>query len=282
MSFGLKTKLNMSQISEYDFPLLRREVVPWGVGRDTSGVLPLQNAIFNDRFVVEPPCGFRDNLSVRSLGALSPFYRSRPDSPISERDPVAWALNLSLSEYSPLAEAPLEPLTPTTNSSRQLPLYKQQTENLTPSQGARVDAGVQTFDVCLRFPKTGRRQLPKTRKRKAKSLEIPREEAERELLSSWKPSTPPTDHNLRSKICKVRSFWNRTNKALPTTFKVSYLCPVKKQSEFLDFSRKEILLDDSPTNDILFKSGPADDSVSYGGSIQSPWADDFDQGTFAN
>jgi hypothetical protein len=64
---------------------------------------------------------------------------------------------------------------------------------------------------------------------------------------------------------------------------VTYLCPLKRQSEFLDFSLKEILLEENPSNDFLFKSSPVhDDALSNGASIQSPWADDFDRFTLAD
>ncbi len=274
----------MSQISEYDSPILRREVVPWRVGRDTAVALPVPSAVFNDCFIAEPNYGDRDSLSVRSLGAMSPFYRSRLASPISERDPVAWALNLGMMETAKLGASVHQTNTPVTLSSRGHPLIDNCPDSF-PAQ--RVDAGVQTLDACLRFPKTGfaSRRLPKRRTRKTKSVEIPREDAERELrgVRLAAPSPPPIDPHLRSKICKVRSFWSKANRALPTTFKVTYLCPLKRQSEFLDFSLKEILLEENPSNDFLFKSSPVhDDALSNGASIQSPWADDFDRFTLAD
>ena len=276
----------MSQISEYDSPILRREAMPWGVGRYISITLPFQSTASNDRLFAEPACCFRDNLSVRSMGAMSPFYTSRPASPISERDPVTWALHLGMMENAKHIQANQQPLTPTTQSTKQLPPFPQQKTLSTPPLVARAEIGVQTNDVVFRFPKTGlsSRRIVKKRSRKTRSFEIPREDAEREMMSVCRPTPPPLDPHLRSKISKVRSFWNKSNRVFPTTFKVIFLCPQKKQSEFLDFSRKEILLDEHMTssNDILFKSNPYDDSVSNSRSIQSPWADDYEQVTFTH
>lgn len=274
----------MSQISEYDSPILRREVVPWRVGRDTAAALPAPHGSFFDCFIAEPQRGDPDNQSVRSLGAMSPFYKSRPGSPISERDPVAWALNLGMMDCTKLGADAFQLPTPATFSARS----HQPLDNRLPTFPAqRVDAGVQTLDACLRFPKTGysSRRAPKRRTRKTKSVEIPREEAERELRG-FRPAAPspaPTDPHLRSKIAKVRSFWSKANRGLPTTFKVTYLCPLRRQSEFLDFSLKEILLEENHSNDFLLKSSPAhDDCLSHGASVTSPWADDFDRFTLAD
>lgn len=275
----------MSQFSGYDSPLLRREVVPWGVGRDASATLPLHSAIFNDCFVVEPVCAGRDNLSVRSLGALSPFYRSRPTSPTSERDPASWVFPLLPLEDAKHGDFIAEPLTPTTLSSKPVSVHSNQKANCA-SPRKLVDAGVQTLDVCLRFPKTGlprHRISKKNRKPKSKSCEIPRDEAEKELLTTRVPAAvmPVADPHLSSKVSKVRSFWNRVHRALPTVFKVSYLCPLRRQSEFLDFSQKHILLEDSSAADLLKTSAVPDDCLSNGASVTSPWADDFEQVNFA-
>ena len=269
----------MSQISEFDSTILGREVVGWGAARVAAPVLPLPNALFNERFVAEPYCLFRDNLSVRSLGAVSPFYRSRPASPISERDPLTWAARLGM--FEDLKEAR------DSETAGSLAATHQDPHTASPgvAVNGRVEAGVQTNDVCLRFPKTGlmRRKLTKKRTRKTRSVEIPREEAELEFAQAFfPPLPPPLDPHLRNKISKVRSFWGRLNRALPTTFKVSYLCPLRRQREFLDFSHKEILLEESPSNDILCKSSLGDGSVSRSGFIQPHWADDFDQVTFAD
>jgi len=276
----------MSQLCEFDSSILRREAMPWGVGRDISVTLPFQSAAFDDRLLAEPACCFRDNLSVRSMGAMSPFYTSRPASPISERDPVTWALHLGMMENAKHIQASQQPLTPTTLSTKHLSPFTHQKTLSTPPLVARAEIGVQTNDVVFRFPKTGlsSRRITKRRSRKTRSVETPGEYAEREMMRVCRPTPPPHEPNLRSKISKVRSFWNKSNRAFPTTFKVIFLCPQKKQSEFLDFSLKEILLDEHMTssNDILFKSSPPDDSVSNGGSIQSPWADDFDQVTFTH
>lgn len=269
----------MSQISDYDSPFCKREVAVVGAAREAGLTLPFPGTLANDRFVVEPFCGFRDTHSVRSLGALSPFYRSRPASPISERDPVAWGLNLALQESLSPAKSISDARAPTGVTVRSLPPLGQQTHSAPTQDGQRVDAGVQTLDFLFRFPKTGysRRRLPKKPRRKTKSLEIPREEADLELAMPKKTFQTPRDPHLHAKIKKVRAFWTSSSRHLPTTFKVAFLCPVKKQSEFLDFSLKEILVEEAAAHDILYKPSQADDSVSYNGSIKSPWADDFGQ-----
>lgn len=271
----------MSQISDYDSPFCRKETAGVGALRDAGLTLPFPSATLNDRFVVEPFCGFRDSHSVRSLGALSPFYRSRPASPISERDPVAWGLNLALQESLAPAKYINDSRTQTTATVRSLPPLSQQTLSAgAPTwSGPRVDAGVQTLDLLFRFPKTGysRRRIAKRHRRKTKSLEIPREEADLELSAPKKAPQLPRDPHLQAKIKKVRAFWSSNSRHLPTTFKVAFLCPLKKQSEFLDFSLKEILVEEAGVHDILYKPSPTDDSVSLNGSIKSPWADDFGQ-----
>ena len=256
------------------------------VGRDASATLPFHSAIFNDCFVVEPTCGGRDNFSVRSLGAISPFYRSRPTSPTSDRDPATWVFPLLPLEDSKHRDFPEEPLTPTTLSSKPSSPYCNKKVTICAPPRELVDAGVQTLDVCMRFPKTGlsrRRIAKKNRKAKSKSCEIPREEAEEEQLTVRAPSCvqPAADPHLYSKVAKVRSFWSRSHRALPTVFKVSYLCPLRRQSEFLDFSQKHILLEDASSAGLLKSCPVLDDCLSNGASVQSPWADDFEQINFA-
>lgn len=272
----------MSHSSEFDSPFCRREVIGVGAVRDAGPTLPLPNGLLNDRFVVEPFCGFRDTHSVRSLGALSPFYRSRPASPISERDPVAWGLNLAMQESLSPAKSVSDSRAGTAATGRSLPPLCQQTLSAAgPSSwsGPRMDAGVQTVDLLLRFPRTGysRRRIAKKPRRKTKSLEIPREEALFELAEPKKTPQTPRDPHLAAKIKKVRAFWTSASRALPTTFRLGFLCPLKKQSEFMDFSLKEIMVEENGAHDILLKPSPADDSVSHNGSIKSPWADDFEQ-----
>ena len=81
---------------------------------------------------------------------------------------------------------------------------------------------------------------------------------------------------MKSKIRKIQSFWSQTTKVCPTVFQVAFLCPHQGQSEFIDFTHKEILADETAIN-ILCKPSNVEESVSQGGSIQSPWADDFEQ-----
>ncbi len=213
--------------------------------------------IFNDRILFENSFNNGDSLSVRSLGYLSPYSRSRPSSPISEREKNAF-ISPEVWREPFLNRSPNgETYTASTHHSRFLP--GQQQGSASKTAPTRCEGSCQTSErglLLLNSPEFPSILVSSQKKCRLKGKNRDRKhrksqnndvgsilEAQIELFED-----PQKEENIRSKIAKLRSFWGRSSKLLPSTFKVSFLCPVRRQSEFIDFSLKEILLEEHHQN----------------------------------
>lgn len=254
----------MSRCSETDSPLLCHGVAFFG----TAATRPcLQNLIFNEAYGTELACGVRESLSVRSVAILSPFVRSRPSSPISERDPPAGAMVLELPKSTSCISAPA---TPDTVASRHaVPLGPTPAAPAFDTPCIKISAGVQTTNLRITHPRSG---LLQRKKRPRPVVEVAPQPPS--PVVEVAPPRPGPDAHLRSKISKLRAFWGRGTRLLPSTFRLSFLCPDRRQSEFLDFSRKEILLEEhhqhGPRSRAAFGATDPSDSEKR---KPSPWAD---------
>lgn len=213
--------------------------------------------IFNDRFVFENACDIGDSLSVRSLGYLSPYSRSRPSSPISEREKNAFVCPDVFREPFVNRGQAGEIYAGSPQFSRYLSVHQQGSNSKTAP--TRCEGSCQTSErgvLFLNSPEFPSILVSSDKKCRLKGKNRDRKhrksqnndvgsilEAQIEVFEN-----PQKEDNIRSKISKLRSFWGRSSKLLPSTFKVSYLCPVRRQSEFLDFSLKEILLEEHHQN----------------------------------
>lgn len=232
-----------------------------------SGLLsaraPLKEAdvgLLNPTFIFDGAMHGPDKLSTRSLDQLSSIYNSRPASPISERERAI----CDLYGFSMEAQAPpqtfLKPKAPVPERSLCTPAAHR--ELAVPAPPLVYEKYCQTcvsdFEILsLLESKVGaRKPILKRRKRINKKTgrdPTPPPEAEAPTPAAAESlESPPLRveprNSLGAKVAKLGSFWRRQTKLLPNTFKVSFLCPVRKQAEFLDFSLKEILLEEHHQN----------------------------------
>lgn len=271
----------MSHQSGTETPLLNRGGLAERTFAPWQGPQIFQIPIFNERFVYEANCGVREPKSCRSLGPLSPFYRSRPASPISERDQASFTHPNLLLDGVKAASMGSHVMTPDTQISRTgaVPIAQARIPNppvFLEKSCQTSSAGVQTLNLRLRHPKAGfseRKKRIRSRRNGKNGSEVPQSQATADVAPE-PPLRIDSDLNLRNKIGKLRSYWGRGTRLLPNTFKISYLCPVQRQSEFLDFSLKEILLDENPQNGPGGRSDPAAHELSSEGKPDStPWPD---------
>ena len=217
----------------------------------------VDNGLLNLTFVVGGAACNRDKLSVRSLDQLSSFYNSRPASPISERErAVCDQFGFALDAAGPCFRVRN---TPTPATERSLYFPKPLLELAPPAPQNACEKYCQTCETDLaglsvleeeapsRRPQKKHRKISKKTGRDARPPADPQAAAPASCGATDPPASGK-DSNLQSKVVKLSSFWKRHTKLLPNTFKVSFLCPVRRQAEFLDFSLKEILLEEHHQN----------------------------------
>lgn len=272
----------MSHQSGTETPLLYRGGLKERTLPPYHGPQTFHNSIFNERFAIETNGCVREPKSCRSLGPLSPFSRSRPASPISERDQTSFTYQNSLMDSSKTASFGQHILTPDTQISRagatHLPQCRVPAAPVFLEKSCQTSsAGVQTVNLKLRHPKAGfseRKKRIRTRRSGKNGSEVQNSLITTDVVPEASPRFD-VDVSIRNKIGKLRSYWGRVTRLLPNTFKISYLCPVQRQSEFLDFSLKEILLDESPQNGPGGRPDPASNELCFFGQAEAaPWADE--------
>lgn len=272
----------MSHQSGTETPLLNRGGPRERLFAPFHGPQAFYNPIFNEKFAIETNCGVREPKSCRSLGFLSPFSVSRPASPISEREPTSFSFQSTLLEGPKAACMGQHIMTPDTQISRPgavpLPQARIPAPPVFLEKSCQTSsAGVQTLNLKLRHPKAGFSERKK-RIRARRSGKNGSDAQRSQVTVDAAPEPAPRfdlDVSVRNKIGKLKSYWNRVTRLLPNTFKISYLCPVQRQSEFLDFSLKEILLDEHPQSGPGGRSDPAANELCFNGLAEAaPWADE--------